>query len=713
MKLVIAEKPSVAQSIAKVIGAEKREDGYLEGNGYLVSWCVGHLVELASPESYDERYEKWRYEDLPILPKDWNYQIADATRKQFGILKKLMERDDVTGLVEATDAGREGELIFRLVYHQAKCKKPFERLWISSMEDQAISDGFSNMKDGKEYDDLYTAALCRERADWIVGMNATRLFSTLYGQTLNVGRVMTPTLAMIVQREAEIDGFKSEPIYRLSIVCGGITALSERFEKKEDAEKILGILKEQKTAQVTKIDPVDKKEKAPQLYSLTALQRDANRFLGFTAQQTLDYTQSLYEKKLVTYPRTDRRFLTEDMEEMIPNLAKKMAEKFGYTRPVPVHEKQVIDNKKVSDHHAIIPTVNVADADFSELPSGEQKVLSLIAARLLSALGDPAVRYEVDVEFTCADTVFKAKSKNIREKGWRDIQDWIMGSSTDSENEKEDKSENADMLARIAVLTNGKSYPVQNPKMEEGQTAPKKHFTEDSLLSAMERAGADEMPDEAERKGIGTSATRAATIEKLVRIGFVERKGNKKTKYLIPTHKGTALITVMPEQIQSPSMTAEWEQKLLDVEKGSYEDSSFMTEIEEMITDLVKNYKIIEDAEVLMHPALEEVGTCPCCGRHVVEKQKGYFCEDRGCGFALWKQNRFFEALGKKMTKQTATKLLHDGRVDLKGCKSQKTGKTYDTTMVMTVDENRRAVFRLDFDKKGEAKNGKSKDKKN
>ena len=713
MKLVIAEKPSVAQSIAKVIGAERREDGYLEGNGYLVSWCVGHLVELASPESYDERYEKWRYEDLPILPKDWNYQVADATRKQFGILKKLMERDDVTGLVEATDAGREGELIFRLVYHQAKCKKPFERLWISSMEDQAISDGFSNMKDGKEYDDLYTAALCRERADWIVGMNATRLFSTLYGQTLNVGRVMTPTLAMIVQREAEIDGFKPEPIYRLSIICGGITAMSERFEKKEDAEKIFSILKEQKTAQVTKIDPVDKKEKAPQLYSLTALQRDANRFLGFTAQQTLDYTQSLYEKKLVTYPRTDRRFLTEDMEEMIPNLAKKMAEKFGYTRPVPIHEKQVIDNKKVSDHHAIIPTVNVADADFSELPSGEQKVLSLIAARLLSALGDPAVRYEVDVEFTCADTVFKAKSKNIREKGWRDIQDWIMGSSTDSENEKEDKSENADMLARIAVLTNGKSYPVQNPKMEEGQTAPKKHFTEDSLLSAMERAGADEMPDEAERKGIGTSATRAATIEKLVRIGFVERKGNKKTKYLIPTHKGTALITVMPEQIQSPSMTAEWEQKLLDVEKGSYEDSSFMTEIEEMITDLVKNYKIIEDVEVLMHPALEEVGTCPCCGRHVVEKQKGYFCEDRGCGFALWKQNRFFEALGKKMTKQTATKLLHDGRVDLKGCKSQKTGKTYDTTVVMTVDENRRAVFRLDFDKKGEAKNGKSKDKKN
>ena len=487
-------------------------------------------------------------------------------------------------------------------------------------------------------------------------MNATRLFSTLYGQTLNVGRVMTPTLAMIVQREAEIDGFKPEPIYRLSISCGGITALSDRFEKKQDAENILNVLKEQKTAQVTKIDPADKQEKAPQLYSLTALQRDANRFLGFTAQQTLDYTQSLYEKKLVTYPRTDSRFLTEDMENIIPDLAGKMAAKFGYTRKMAVHPKQVINNSKVSDHHAIIPTVNVADAEFGELPSGEQKVLSLITARLLSALGDPAVRNEVDVEFTCADTVFRAKAKNIREKGWRDIREWIIGSSaesTDSENDRREKSENADMLACIATLTNGKSYPLQNPKMEEGKTTPKKHFTEDSLLSAMERAGADEMPEEVERKGIGTSATRAATIEKLVR----------------------------------------------------------MNEIEGMITELVRTYKIIEDAEVLMHPVLEEIGTCPCCGRHVVERQKGYSCENRQCNFVLWKQNRFFEALGKKMTKPIAVKLLSDGKVALKGCKSKKTGKTYDTTVIMTVDENQRAAFELNFEK-GAGKYGKSKNKK-
>ena len=699
-KLVIAEKPSVAQSIAKVIGADKREDGYLEGNGYLVSWCVGHLVELAPPEAYDEKYEKWRYSDLPILPSEWKYQISDATRKQFGILKKLMEREDVTGLVEATDAGREGELIFRLVYHQAKCKKPFERLWISSMEDQAISDGFSNLQNGKKYDDLYRAALCRERADWSVGMNATRLFSTLYGQTLNVGRVMTPTLAMIVQREAEIESFKPEPIYRLSISCGGITAVSDRFEKKEDAENVLKVLEEQKTAQVIKIDPADKQEKAPQLYSLTALQRDANRFLGFTAQQTLDYTQSLYEKKLVTYPRTDSRFLTEDMENMIPDLARKMALKFGYTKNISVYPKQVINNSKVSDHHAIIPTVNVADTEFGKLPSGEQKVLSLITARLLSALGESAVRSEVDVEFTCADTVFKTKTKNLTKKGWREIQDWIMGSSMDSENDKEEKSGNANMLACIAMLTNGKSYPLQNPKMEEGKTTPKKHFTEDSLLSAMERAGADEMPDEVERKGIGTSATRAAIIEKLVRIGFVERKGNKKTKYLLPTHKGVALITVMPEQIQSPSMTAEWEQKLLDVEKGTFQDAEFMREIDRMVTELVGTYKIIEDAELLMPPSTEKIGICPSCGQQVVERQKGYSCENRQCNFVLWKQNRFFEALGKKMTKQTAIKLLSDGKVALKGCKSKKTGKSYDTTVVMTVDETQRAVFTLDFEKK-------------
>ena len=675
-KLVIAEKPSVAQSIAKVIGADKREDGYLEGNGYIVSWCVGHLVELASPESYDEKYEKWRYEDLPILPSEWNYQIAEATRKQFRILKRLMEREDVTGLVEATDAGREGELIFRLVYDQAKCKKPFERLWISSMEDQAISDGFSHLKNGREYDDLYRAALCRERADWIVGMNATRLFSTLYGQTLNVGRVMTPMLAMIIQREAEIDGFKPEPIYRLSISCGGITALSDRFEKKQDAENILNVLKEQKTAQVTKIDPADKQEKAPQPYSLTALQRDANRFLGFTAQQTLDYTQSLYEKKLVTYPRTDSRFLTEDMESMIPDLAGKMAAKFGYTRKMVIHPKEVINNSKVSDHHAIIPTVNVADTEFGELPSGEQKVLSLITARLLSALGDPAVRNEVDVEFTCADTVFRAKAKNIREKGWRDIQEWIMGGSaesTDSENDRKEKSENADMLACIATLTNGKSYPLQNPKMEEGKTTPKKHFTEDSLLSAMERAGSENMGDDVERKGLGTPATRADIIEKLVKDGFVKRE----KKQMIPTEDGMKLITVLPDVVKSPKLTADWENALTLVAKGEYSMQEFMDGIADMVKNLVQTYHSISDEQKSMfgrnQSAQEALGKCPKCGGDVVKGKYGAYCKNK-CGMNVGK------AMGTVLSDTQIKSMLEGKKTFVKGLKGKK--GTYDAYLI-------------------------------
>ena len=706
-KLVITEKPSVAQSIAKVIGADKREDGYLEGNGYIVSWCVGHLVELASPESYDEKYEKWRYDDLPILPSQWNYQIAAATRKQFSILKKLMEREDVEGLVEATDAGREGELIFRLVYNQVKCKKPFERLWISSMEDQAISDGFSNLRNGREYDNLYQAALCRERADWIVGMNATRLFSTLYGQTLNVGRVMTPTLAMIVQREAEIEGFKPEPIYRLSISCGGITALSDRFENKQDAEKILNRLKEEKTAQVTKIDPADKQEKAPQLYSLTALQRDANRYLGFTAQQTLDYTQSLYEKKLVTYPRTDSRFLTEDMEGMIPNLAQKMAHKFGFTKNVQVHAEQVINNSKVSDHHAIIPTVNVADAEFGELPSGEQKVLSLITARLLAALGDAAVRNEVDVEFTCADTVFRAKTKNIREKGWREIQDWIIGSkadSTDSEEENEDKRGNAEMLACIAAMTNGRSYPLQNPKMEEGKTTPKKHFTEDTLLSAMETAGSKEMPDDAERKGLGTPATRAGILEKLVSTGFLERKKSKKAVQLMPSKDAVSLITVLPEQLQSPLLTAEWEHRLSEIERSELSPEDFMGGICAMLRELVGTYQVIKGTEYLFTPPREVVGKCPRCGGDVAELQKGFFCQTESCKFAIWKNNKWWAMKKKQPTKALVTALLKDGRARITGCYSEKTGKTYDATVVLE-DDGRYANFKLEFDRqKGGAK---------
>lgn len=702
-KLVIAEKPSVAQSIAKVIGATERKGGYMEGNGYLVSWCVGHLIELAQPQTYDEKYEKWRYEDLPILPTDWKYQITAATKKQYGILKELMNRSDVESIVEATDAGREGEHIFRLVYNMCKCSKDFERLWISSMEDSAIVEGFQNLKKGSEYDSLYEAAICRERADWIVGMNATRLFSTLYHQTLNVGRVMTPTLAMLVTRETEISGFKSTPFYSVVITVGGVRAVSERFTEKSDAEDLLKNVLAGKEATVAKNATTEKKEKAPMLYDLTSLQRDANRIMGFTAQQTLDYTQSLYEKKLVTYPRTDSRFLTDDMEVVIPELARKMADKFGYTKTISMNCRQVINSKKVSDHHAIIPTKNVSDAAYGELPSGEQKILRLVTARLLAGIGDPCISQEIELEFISAGKSFKAKAKVISDKGWKDIQDWILGSKNNEESADADGTDNM-ILETLDFFQEGKQIPVQKPEIKEGKTSPKKHFTEDTLLSAMENASADEMPDDAEHQGIGTPATRAGTIEKLVRIGFVERKGDKKTKYLIPTHKGVALITVMPEQIQSPVMTAEWEEKLIEIEHKQYEADAFMDGIEEMIAALVSTYKVIESAEAMMHPEAEPIGECPCCGKNVIERQKGFFCENRECSFALWKDNRFLDSLSKKMNKSVAENLLKDGKVKLKKCKSLKTGKTYDTTLVMAVDENQRPQFSLEFENRSKGK---------
>lgn len=695
MKLVIAEKPSVAQSIAKVIGATDRQDGYLEGNGYIVSWCVGHLVELAEPEAYDERYAKWDYSDLPILPDRWEYQVSECTKKQFKVLKDLMKREDVSSLIEATDAGREGELIFRLVYHQAGCKKPFERLWISSMEDVAILDGFANLKSGSEYDALYEAAICRERADWMVGMNATRLFSTLYGQTLNVGRVMTPTLAMLVMREAEISGFKPEPFYTVAITVGGVTATSERYLVKSEAEDVLRNVKEAGNAVIRKNRTIEKQEKAPQLYDLTNLQRDANKMLGFTAQQTLDYAQSLYEKKLITYPRTDSRFLTEDMAAGLPKLSNSVAEKFGYTKGFSPNCKQVINNKKVSDHHAIIPTANIVDVNYGELPSGEQKVLSLISCRFLVGMAEPCVVNETELEFESAEVSFKAKAKLIVKKGWRDIQEWFfMAKKEETEDSDEER-----ILDNLSFFEEGKTLPARDPEVKEGKTSPKKHFTEDTLLSAMEHASADEMPEDAEHKGIGTPATRAGTIEKLVRIGFVERKGDKKTKYLIPTHKGTALITVMPEEIQSASMTADWEEKLIDIERKKFSADEFIREISAMITELVQTYKVIEDAEVLMHPVNEPIGVCPCCGKNVVEKSKGFFCENGD--FALWKNNRFFDSLNKKLTRQIAEKLLKDGKAKLKGCRSAKTGKTYDTTVVMTVGDGQRVQFSLSFEKGG------------
>lgn len=689
MNLVIAEKPSVAQSIAKVLGCTDKQDGYLSGGGYLVSWCVGHLVELAEPETYDSKYETWKKEDLPIIPDEFQYQVASATRKQFKVLKELLHRDDVSCVTNACDAGREGELIFRLVYDEAKCNKPMKRLWISSMEDEAIRDGFAHLKDGEDYDRLYEAALCRERADWIVGINATRLFSSMYGQTLNVGRVMTPTLALTVAREAEIRAFKPEDFYTVILRTEIGDLGSKRFSDREEAKTLLTKCMLAGKVKITKAEKKEKQEKAPALFDLTTLQREANKKLGYTAQQTLDYTQSLYEKKLVSYPRTDSRFLTDDMEGSLPTFIEKAEKISGLKATEERNLHSVINSKKVTDHHAIIPTASADKADLSELPTGEREVFRLIATRLLEAVSSPCEYVEAVLEAECENEKFTAKGKAVIDAGWKGIAKFS--------DKKKDDSDTA--LGDISDLHEGDQIKINQAGVKAGKTSPPKSYTEDTLLSAMEKAGSDETPDEAERKGLGTPATRAGIIEKLVRIGFIERKGDKKTKYLVPTHKGEMLITVIPEAIQSASMTAEWEQKLLEVEKESYGADQFMGEIESLVRELVDTYEIVQDAEVLMKPVYAPLGKCPACGSDVIEKSKGFFCENKECKFALWKDNRFFDSLSKKLTKQVAEQLLSKGKANLKKCRSVKNGKTYDTTVVLSVSDNGYAQFTLDFSK--------------
>ena len=700
MKLVLAEKPSVAMSLSKVIGATKRGDGYMEGNGYLVSWCVGHLVELSQPDAYAEKYARWRYDDLPILPEQWQYQVSSSTKKQFGILKKLMQRKDVESLVCATDAGREGELIFRLVYHQCGCQKPVERLWISSMEDSAIREGFENLRPGTEYDALYEAALCRERADWIVGINATRLFSCLYGQTLNVGRVMTPTLAMVVMRDAAIHAFKPEPFYQPELQFRDFQAGGERMKEKEEAEKLAAECRQAGKAVITKVEQKEKTEKPPSLFDLTTLQREANRQLGFTAQQTLDYTQSLYEKKLVTYPRTDSRYLTDDMESMVPELVASIQQSFRIQpeTPVKVNAAQVINSRKVTDHHAIIPTKTAVGFDASTLPRGEQAILKMLAVRLICAVGAPCRYAETVIEAECAGQKFSTKGKHILDAGWKQYagkddmeSDQNVGQSM--EQKIASKTENSS----LPTLSEGMTLELAGVKLKEGKTSPPKRFTEDLLLSAMESASSDELPAGVERKGIGTPATRAAIIEKLVQKGFVERKGDKKTKYLCATDKGTALVTVVPEQIQSPSMTADWEEKLLKIEHGEYDSNAFMQEIKGMISGLVRNYEAVKGADVLMRQERKIIGKCPACGSDVQESAKGWFCSDKSCRFAFWKENRFFQKLGKQMTEDLAKKLLNKGKVRLTHCYSQKTGRYYDTTLCLETGEDGAASFKLEF----------------
>ena len=693
-KLVIAEKPSVAHSLAAVIGATARKDGYLEGNGWRVSWCVGHLAGLADADSYDPKYAKWRYDDLPILPADWQMTVGKDKKKQFDVLKKLMNAPDVTEVVNACDAGREGELIFRSVYELAGCQKPMKRLWISSMEDSAIREGFANLRPGAEYDGLRDAALCRAKADWLVGINATRLFSVLYHRTLNIGRVMSPTLALIVQREAEIDGFKPVPFYTVTLELPGFTVAGERMKDKAAAEQLQSAC-QSAVATVKQVERKDKSEKPPALYDLTTLQRDANRLLGYTAQQTLDYLQNLYEKKLCTYPRTDSRYLTSDMAEGLPVLVNLVANAMTFRKGIAIScdADAVINDKKVTDHHAVIPTRNIQNADLSGLPVGERAVLELVALRLLCAVAQPHTYAETSVTVECAGVEFSAKGRAVKHLGWLALDAaYCANLKNIPEADKETESK------ALPKLTEGQSLPLSGTVVKEGKTSPPKHFTEDTLLSAMETAGKDDMPEDAERKGLGTPATRAGILEKLVSAGFLERKKSKKTVQLMPSHDAVSLITVLPEQLQSPLLTAEWEYRLGEIECGELPPEDFMAGISAMLRELVGTYQVIKGTEYLFSPPREVVGRCPRCGGEVAEMQKGFFCQNEACRFAIWKNNKWWAAKKKQPTKVVVTALLKDGRARLTGCYSEKTGKTYDATVVLEDDEQY-VSFKLEFDR--------------
>ena len=702
MKLVIAEKPSVAMSLAAVLGATERKDGYLEGSGYLVSWCVGHLLELAQPEAYKEQYAKWRYEDLPILPENWKYEVPKDKNTQLALLCRLMKDKRVDSVVCATDAGREGELIFRLVYEYAGCNKPMERLWISSMEDAAIREGFDRLRPGSDYDKLYDAAVCRAGADWLIGINATRLFSVLYGVTLNVGRVMSPTLALLVQRESDIESFISKPFYVPEITCGGFTASGEKMTERSEAEKIRMDC-DHNSAFVRSVEKQVKTIQPPRLYDLTTLQRECNRIYGYTAQQTLDYVQSLYEKKLATYPRTDSQYLTKDMQATAASLILWLRDNmpFGKGCAGEPDIDRVTDDSKVTDHHAIIPTVEIARTDLTELPSGERDVLTLLAVRLLCATTQ-AHRFEtVTAMLDCQGHTFTAKGKTILQSGWKEVERIHRMSIRQSETEHR---ENED--AALPVLKEGQTFETVSASLREGKTSPPKHYTEDTLLSAMENAGAEDMPDDAERKGLGTPATRAATLEKLVSAGFVERK----KKQLIPTKKGRNLIAVLPDNIKSPILTAEWESMLKQVEHGELSATSFMDQIADMSRTLVKEHTAPEERFVDLFPSSrgtthEAVGVCPRCGAPVYEGKKGFFCDNRECSFALWKDNRFFSSKKKSITKSVAAALLKEGRISMSGLYSEKTGKTYDAEVILDDTGGKYVNFKLEFPvKKGRRK---------
>ena len=697
MKLIIAEKPSVAKSIASALGAKSGADGYFQGNGLIVSWCVGHLVSPIDAAGYDERFKKWRYDDLPILPEPFRYVLAPDKEDAFENLRTLMDRPDVDTVVNACDAGREGELIFRLVYEMAGCKKPVERLWISSMEDSAIREGFHDLRPGAEYDALYQSALCRQKADWLVGINATRLFSVLYHRTLNVGRVQTPTLAMLAERDGKIMLFQKEKYHHVRLQVDGIEAVSEKFTDPAQAKQVQAAC-QNRQAVCTSVTREKKKEQPPKLYDLTTLQREANRIFGYTAKQTLDYAQSLYEKKLLTYPRTDSRYLTSDMAETascVIHLAAKVPPFDGCGSFFPLVELMVSD-KDVTDHHAIIPTMEIEKADMKALPVGERNLLLLVCCKLLCASANPYEYEAVTATFDCGGHTFMAKGKRILAEGWREIER-IFRSSL------KEKPEDTESSGVLPGFTEGQTFEKVAASITEHFTSPPKPYTEDTLLSAMENAGKEDIPEDAERKGLGTPATRAAIIEKLVAAGFVERKG----KNLIPTKAGINLVTVLPEALTSPMLTAEWEQCLSAIAKGEADPGQFMEGIRSMTRELIQTYShISEDGQKLFAPEKEVIGNCPRCGKPVYEGKKNFACSDRSCTFVLWKNDRFWTSRKKELTKKMAADLLKKGRTSVRGMWSEKKGATYDAAVILDDTGGKFINFKLEFPKRKDGANG-------
>ena len=689
--LIIAEKPSVAATIAAALGAKEKKDGYIAGNGCLVSWCVGHLVQLAEAAAYGEQYKKWSYDSLPILPQEWQYVVASDKGKQFKILKDLMHRADVSEVVNACDAGREGELIFRFVYDVAGCKKPMRRLWISSMEESAIKAGFASLKDGKEYAPLYSSALCRAKADWIIGINMTRLFSCLYGKTLNVGRVQTPTLKMLVDRDAAITTFKKEKYYHVRLSLSGVEAASAKIHAADEAGNLKAAC-EAAQAVCTSVTREKKTVAPPKLFDLTSLQREANRIYGYTAKQTLDLAQALYEKKLLTYPRTDSSYLTDDMGGTAAQIAALLAGKLPFMQGADFTPEisRLLDSKKVSDHHAIIPTMELAKADLAALPESERNILTLAGARLLMACAAPHIFEAVTAVFSCAGQEFTAKGKTVLAEGWKGLERRFMA-TLKKKADTEDDEENA-LSLDVPPFAEGQTFDNPQAAVTEHFTTPPKPHNEASLLSAMERAGNEETDPDAERRGLGTPATRAAIIEKLVKGGFVERKG----KQLIPTKSGIELVCVLPEVLTSPQLTADWENNLTQIAKGNADPDSFMTGIETMTRELVSTYPFLSDKEKERFKEEKPViGKCPRCGADIYEGRKNYYCANRDCAFTMWKNDRFFEERKVTFSPKIAAALLKDGKAKVKKLYSPKTGKTYDGTILLADTGGKYVNYRI------------------